>query len=148
MSVKRIVALFICIILILSLCYCGDVSRVQVIDVPSQLYTQEDIRAAIEVIKSDFAQGWDHCTLLNIRYAGDEFMTEPYSNGSGSEFETWSKLYDADEAIILYSDFYVSPAAENDFENTLAVDTTYENWKWELVRDKGGQWRHVDHGYC
>lgn len=146
MIVKRISALFICIILILSLCACGDVSRVQVIDVPSQLYTQEDIRAAIEVIKSDFAKDWDHCSLLSIQYAGDELMTERYDGGR-NEFEIWTELYDADEAIILISDFYVSPAAEYDFENTLAVDTTYENWKWILVRDKGGTWRHVDHGY-
>ncbi|MBQ9680246.1 MAG: hypothetical protein IJV48_06150 [Ruminococcus sp.] len=146
MTVKRISALFICIVLILSLCACGDVSRVQVIDVPSQLYTQEDIRAAIEVIKSDFAQDWDHCSLLSIQYAGDELMTECYTDDT-NEFESLPEMYDADEAIILYSAFYVSPAAEYDVENTLAVDTTYEYWKWILVRDKGGTWRHVDHGY-
>lgn len=146
MIVKRISALFICIVLILSLCACGDVSRVQVIDVPSQLYTQEDIRAAIEVIKSDFAKDWDHCSLLSIQYAGDELMTERYDGGR-NEFEIWTELYDADEAIILISDFYVSPAAKYDPVNTFEVDTTYEYWKWILVRDKGGTWRHVDHGY-
>lgn len=147
MIVKRILVLFICIVLILSLCACGDVSRVQVIDVPSQLYTQEDIRAAIEVIKSDFAKDWDHCSLLSIQYAGDDLLLEPYIESDSNEFKYWTELFDADEAIILYSAFYVSPAAKYDFENTLAVDTTYEHWKWILVRDKGGQWRHVDHGY-
>ena len=22
-----------------------------------------------------------------------------------------------------------------------------DDWKWILVRDNGGQWKHVDHGY-
>lgn len=147
MIVKRISALFICIVLILSLCACGDVSRVQIIDVPSQLYTQEDIRAAIEVIKQDFAKDWDHCSLLSIQYAGDDVLLEPYTESDSNEFKYWTELYDADEAIILISDFYVSPAAKYDPVNTFEVDTTYGDWKWILVRDKGGTWRHVDHGY-
>lgn len=146
MTVMRITALLLCIAAVLLLCGCGDVSGVHITDVPSELYTQEDINAAIRVIMRDFFQDWDNCSLREIRYAGDEILLEPYEDGS-NELQYWTGLYNADEAIILMSDFYVSPAAEYDPENTLAADTLYTDWNWILVRDHGGAWRHMDHGY-
>ena len=41
----------------------------------SDLYTQEDMDAAIEQIRAEF-DTWEGCELHSIRYAGDECMNE------------------------------------------------------------------------
>ena len=32
-------------------------------------------------------------------------------------------------------------------DGSLNPNSTYNDWKWILVRTNGGQWQHVDHGY-
>ena len=47
--------------------------------------------------------------------------------------------------IVLVSDFYVAPDGGN---GSLNQDSTYTDWKWILVRNKGGEWKHLTHGYA
>ena len=30
---------------------------------------------------------------------------------------------------------------------SLNPDSTYDDWKWILIRNDSGNWEHVDHGY-
>lgn len=32
-------------------------------------------------------------------------------------------------------------------DGSLNPNSTYNDWKWILVRTNGGKWQHVDHGY-
>ena len=32
-------------------------------------------------------------------------------------------------------------------DGSLNPDSTYDNWMWILVRNKDGEWKHVDHGF-
>ena len=104
-------------------------------DVPSEIYSEEDIEAAIKTIKTEFAFHWRGCELLEIYYAGDE-MT--------AECQEWAERYDADEAIVLKSTFKVN---KRDSAATLNEGATYDWWNWILVRSDGGRWKHVDHGF-
>ena len=32
-------------------------------------------------------------------------------------------------------------------DGSLNPNSTYDGWCWILVRNTGGRWKHVDHGY-
>lgn len=116
----------------------GDISNVQIETVKSALYSQEDIDAAIAVILKDFKAQFTDCTLTRIAYASDEITQKAIEWHREGYEESWG---DFDELIMLLSDL------------TANSDTggfnkgTYTNWNWILVRESGGTWRHVDHGY-
>lgn len=133
---KKIISALLCVLLVLCLSACGgNVSKAKIHTVNSEMYSQEDISAAIDVIKSDFKRDWKGCTLKEIYYAGDEITID---HGE------WAGRYNADEVIVLLSSFYVGHFGGNGSLNT---DSTYYDWNWILVRTSGGKWQHVDHGY-
>lgn len=140
---KKSLSLILCICVLLSLCACspkkGDISKVKIDLGESEIYSEDDIQSAIDVILADFEKDWEGCELKMISYAGDE----------ESQFETdyylgENKYYDADEAIVLVSDFYARNPSDNSGLNS---PFDYNGWSWILVRTEGGTWRHVDHGY-
>ncbi len=112
-----------------------NVSHVETHEVKSDLYTPEDIRAAIELIKGEFQESYNGCTLTEICYAGDEFS---------SRYQDWADRAGADEVIVLLSSFDVDASGG---DGSLNPNSTYERWNWILVRTDGGPWRLVDHGY-
>ena len=144
---KKSISLVLCLFLIIGLSACsliryhGDVSEVEIKNVPSKIYSQEDIDKAIEVILEDF-KTWDGCKLTEIYYAGDETVKEEFASYTGEG--ALERGYEADEMIILMSSFKTDGS---DNVGSLNSDAVYDNWNWILVRSNGGQWRHVDHGY-
>ncbi len=113
----------------------GNVENVNLPEVASTLYSQDEINAAIEVITTEFAKDWSGCTLKEIAYAGDE---------ATQDHQDWADRNNADEVIVLTSTFDVDSSGGN---GSLNPNTTYDNWNWILVRSAGGAWQHVDHGY-
>ena len=113
----------------------GNVSHVETHEVKSDLYTPEDIRAAIELIKGEFQESYNGCTLTEIYYAGDEYT---------SDYLDWADRTGADEVIVLLSSFDVDSSGG---DGSLNPNSTYDRWNWILVRTNGGPWRHVDHGH-
>ena len=133
---KRFLSLLLSVLLLLALAGCGgSVKDAQTKEVPSELYTQKDIDAAIGVIKKEFSRNWKGCTLTEIYYAGDDVS---------QEHAEWAERNDADEVIVLTSSFDVD---ESGASPTLNPGQTYTRWMWILVRSNGGKWQHVDHGY-
>ena len=96
----------------------------------SSLYSQEEIESAIEVIKRDFENDWNGCTLNTIYYAGDEVCAD----------ETRDRGV---KTIVLMSDF---TTGNYDF-GSLNTNYTYTNWSWILIENEHGRWEHIDHGY-
>ena len=133
---KKIVCIISCILLALGLSACGgDVSGAETKSVDSEVYSQEDIDAAVDTIKSEFKSSWSGCTLREIYYAGDNSI---------ESHQDWADRNDADEVIVLLSSFDVDSSGG---DGSLNPDSTYSDWKWILVRSDGGKWKHVDHGY-
>lgn len=66
----------------IGLCACGDDnggndSDVQIINVPSEIYSQAEIDSAIQIIKNDFAAiVWHGCTLKELYDAGDSITKD------------------------------------------------------------------------
>ena len=100
-----------------------------------QMYSQEEINSAIDVIKKEFEKDWKGCTLKEIHYAGDKIS---------EEHQEFAERYNADEVIVLVSTFDVD---ESGGDGSLNPNSTYTDWNWILVRKNGGKWKHVDHGY-
>ncbi len=133
---KRLLCVALCVLLMVSLCACGGkISNLKTPNVDSEMYSQKDITAAINVIKREFTINWSGCTLTEIYYAGDE---------KTKEHQDWADRHDADEVIVLLSSFDVDASGG---DGSLNPNSTYDNWMWILVRTNGGQWKHVDHGY-
>ena len=133
---KKIVCIILCSLLVFSLSACGgDISRVNTHNVNSEIYSQEDINAAIDTIKKEFMMNWGGCTLTEIYYAGDD---------SSKDHQDWADRNNEDEVIVLLSSFDVDSSGG---DGSLNPNSTYSDWSWILVRTNGGKWQHVDHGY-
>ena len=134
---KKIWSMALLCILMLGLSACGgNTENVKKHEVDSEMYSQEDISSAIEVIKKDFKSSvWKGCTLTEIYYAGDEIS---------KNHKDWADRNDADEVLVLLSSFDVDSSGG---DGSLAPNNTYVDWKWILVRKNDGQWKHVDHGH-
>ena len=133
---KYLVTVLMCII-VLGLCSCGgNVDNVKTHEVESQIYSQEDISKAIKTIEKEFEKNWKGCTLTEIYYAGDDEIS--------NEYKDWTNRNETHEVIVLVSSFDVDSSGG---DGSLNPNETYDDWKWILVRDNGGQWKHVDHGY-
>lgn len=131
--------LFACVLLcLLALCVSGcggNEENLTVIDMDSEIYTQEDYLAAVQAVKTGF-RDFQGCTLTEISYAGDETVQEEqaYILGSG----------DYDEGIVLLSSFTVD---EHGGDGSLEPNGTYTRWGWYLARKNGGKWNIVTCGY-
>lgn len=101
----------------------------------SNIYTDDEIESAIKVIKADFKKDWQGCTLKKIAYLGDERL---------KDYREFADRNNCTDVLVLTSDFYVAPTGAH---GSLNADSTYEDYKWILVRNKGEAWKHVDHGY-
>lgn len=134
---KKAIAVLLCLAMAAGLCACGaSGSEAMTREVSSELYTQEEIQAAINVITKEFQRNWKGCTLLEIYYAGDDVT---------AAHEEFAEQYKADEVIVLRSSFEVD--ATGGANGSLNPNSVYERWNWILVRTNGGRWKHVDHGY-
>lgn len=112
----------------------GKTSKCEIVPIESSVYTEEDYRAACKVAFDYFRNHFAGCEMTAIRYAGDDNLDAmmEYAEGNG-----------VDEVIILESDF----KSGNRQELGLNPNDEYTDWQWILIRNKGGKWRHTDHGY-
>ncbi len=112
---KKIIIFLICAVMIISLSACGgNVKNVNVVEVKSEIYTSDDIKAAIDTIKKEFDKDWMGCTLKEIYYAGDE---------TSKDFQDWANRKDADEVIVLLSSFDVDGSGGDGSLNLIAHTT-------------------------
>ena len=132
LSLKKILAALIAAVLVLSLSGCGMPFTAKKIIDDSDIYSKRDIEKAMNRVYREFAF-FEGCVLLELEY-DEEYSKERMAD--------WAENYNADEAIVLLSKFYV--AAEN---GSLAPGETYSKWNWILVRDKGGFWELKTWGY-
>lgn len=123
-------------LLLLTLCACGGTTEdgLQLESAGSELYTEEDLNDAAQVVRQCFQEKFSGCTLTALRYPGDQ--TEV--------FQRWAERYDADQAVVVTSDFDVD---ESGGDGSLNPNSTYSDWEWVLVRDEGGQWTVQTWGY-
>ena len=129
---KRICNFLTVLLIVLLLTACGDVSNVERVMRVSECYTETEIHDAMDIVTAYFREEFDGCRLKNLRY--DEPLAEQ---------QEWAKQYDADEAIVLESSFYVIGSKNP----TLNPNSTYRGWEWILTRTGNGNWELQTCGY-
>ena len=120
-------------LLALLLCGCGSAS----VNVGrSELYSQEELQAAVDVVLADFEQHESSRRLIRLEY--DEELTL-------REAEYRAEHYGEEAVIVLVTDFYVKRSAVA--VGALVPGSTCTDYQWILTRDPDGQWVVRDKGY-
>ncbi len=134
---KRWVVLGLAAVLLLAFTACGGgyVKKVMIEDWTSDIYTDKEIREAMDVVVRYFHYEFDNCALTRLAYAGDDTQ---------STAAEWARQYGKDQVIILVSDFTVEDGGG---DGSLTPGKEYTNWQWILARNEGERWQHMDHGY-
>ena len=109
----------------------------------SELYTQEDMDAAINVIMAEFGS-WKGCTMQKIAYAGDEESTNNLAYCNELREAGTPEIA---EAIVFKTDFH-SPSAEEAEGTAWEPDTDYKDYSWILGRTMGESWQLLTWGYA
>lgn len=133
MKMRKLLALLL-VVLLLSGCEYGNTDYVSLEPGESELYTEEEIRDAMDAVLKQFGKGFGGCVMLKLWY--DE-------QASLKEAEDWARQYDAKEAIVLHSNYWVDGSGRSP---SLNPNSLYQNWMWILVRN-GGKWEVKDWGY-
>ena len=119
MMKKRICALALLLVLVLTFAACGKTARGYTVVGPVRHFEKE----------------FDGCTLLSICYEENKVKdAEP----------EWAAQYDADEAIVLLSSFHVDGSGG---DGSFNANSDYTDWQWVLVRSGGGSWQLKTWGY-
>ncbi|MBE6053682.1 MAG: hypothetical protein E7212_07175 [Clostridium sartagoforme] len=105
----------------------GNIENVSEGFVKSEVYSEDEIKDAMEIVKKKFQKDFKGCTLTDLWYG---------ENISRDSEEEWAKQYNADEAIVLFSNFDVDSSGG---DGSLNPNTTYKDWKWVLVRNKSDE---------
>ena len=133
---KKLRALVLALICVIGLVACGgNVKNVKITDYSSEIYSDAEIENAIDVAIDYFEKNFEGCTLTEITYLGDDKL---------DGWQAFAEQNDADDVIVLVSSFDVDASGG---DGSLNANSTYTNWKWILIRNNGGKWKHVDHGY-
>jgi len=101
----------------------------------SDIYSQEEIKSAVECVKDDF-KSLHGCKLYSLSYAGDEQVQREtaYRLERESQYEEY----------ILIDSVFRSPIFGGGGWNSDDIYT----WHWILGRNAGGEWVVIDKGYC
>ena len=99
------------------------------------IYSQEEVEAAIDIVENHFRKNYKGCVLKSITY--DEDITK-------SRGQEWAAQYEADEAIILLSEFTTD---DRGGDGSLNPNSTYKDWQWILTRSNGERWTLQTWGY-
>ena len=131
---KMLVLLLLCAA-VLTACGGGDVRHVRCDAGTSEIYSTAEIRKAMDTVIDHFKKEFEGCTLTRLEY------DESYVESAQTE---WAAQYDADQAIVLISEFDVDSSGG---DGSLNPDSTYRNWQWVLVRNGSGAWELKTCGY-
>ena len=124
----------------------GDISKVRIDYGVSEIYTQEDMDSAIEIIKEKFSR-WDGCELHSIRYTDDDYCNTKENINWMNDLAA-SQGYEPNftQCIAFFSSFH-SPKSSEDNKTAFNIDSEYEDWSWYLARSDGGEWKLMTFGY-
>ena len=106
MVIKKLYKIILCLLLIM--CVGCQRKEIKVRTIYSDIYTEEEVQEAIDVIKKEFSKDWKGCTLKEIYYAGDNEAC----------FKEIIQQYGGKEAIVLKTNFH----------------TNYFAWKMGLIQ--------------
>ena len=129
---KKLIAFIFAVIIMITICGCGNVSKAEIMLTPSQRYSEKEIATAVNITKTYFMMNYDGCTLNYISYNDDV-------NEKNREDNLFRYL-DPDRAgnikdIVQFDVSYTDKDNTEKTEDYIVV--RYENSGWEIL----------DHGF-
>ena len=102
----------------------------------SDIYSKEDMEAAIALIKEEF-YSWEGCKLYSIYYTDDSFCQKEldYVNTLADDGVIYTEC-------IVFRTHFRSPILD---DGTWNANSDY-NWSWYLARTDGGDWELLTWG--
>lgn len=143
---KKIISLILILVMVFSLTSCGvDTSDMKIDYGKSEIYTKEDIDAAIEVILDEVNTWFAIDKIYSFSYKSHENNSDYDIVGYANELaDSIGHEPNFDQAIELECDFHTANFADNEgFE----PNEDYTGWSWTLARTNGGKWHLVTWGY-
>ena len=141
---KKLIYLVFCIVLTLSLIGCGNSSTANVkIDYgTSSIYTEEDMNAAIEIIKKQI-NSWEDCELHSLSYSSDNICNNTDNIAWMNDLEEANDNKEVFTQCIMLESSFRSPKNGG---GAWVANEEY-TWSWWLARSEGGEWKLMTWGY-
>lgn len=99
------------------------------------VYSEDEVKAAMDTVKRFFDQNMKGCKLLSIDYDEDYSVVQAALE---------SKNYGDKDVIVLSSSFHTD---KNGGDGSMAANTDYDGWNWILVKNDNGTWEVANYGY-
>lgn len=135
MKIRRVVLFALILSVLLSACGRGNIRQVEYDIGATAYYSSREVTDAMDTVCDYFEREFDGCKLLTVSY------DEEFSQRRASD---WAKQYDADQAIVLLSSFYVDGSGG---DGSLNPNSTYDRYQWILTRNRNGSWKLQTWGY-
>ena len=129
---KKILAMLLTVVLLFSGCG-GHTLAVNRIVGESTVYSETEIKSAMNVVTRKFRSGFRGCVLLELRYDEEKTLRET---------ERREEQGETGEILVLSSKFYVGKS-----DGSLTPGMTYEGWTWELEKTVLGDWKLANYGF-
>lgn len=141
---KKIVMALLLMACLCSLTGCGknSISEVKIDFGNSKIYSEDDMNAAIELIKNEFSR-WEGCELHSISYSSDDECNSKNIAWMNDLAPAHDLASDFTQCIMFKSDFH-SPKNGGGAWN---ADAEYTGWQWWLARSEDGNWELLTWGY-
>ena len=139
---KKVLGILLAVVYGAGLVGCGSVKNLRVDYGTSEIYSQEDMEAAIKVILKEF-DSWDGCEMHFITYGGDDLCNEDNIEWLNDLKKDHDKGDEFTQRIEFTSNFH-SPKDGGEGWN---ADTEYTSWQWWLARSEDGKWKLMTWGY-
>lgn len=141
---KRLIILLLTVMCVLGLAGCGDgaISKAEISYGNSEIYSKEDMDAALKLIKDEFS-AWEGCELHSISYSSDDECNSQ-NIAWMNELAPGHDLSGNFTQCIMFKSTFHSPKNGGGAWNT---DTEYTNWQWWLARADDGEWHLLTCGY-
>ena len=141
---KKIFVSALSMMLVFLLFGCGNsaIDKVQIDYGTSSIYTEEDMNAAIEVIKKQFSS-FEDCELHSLSYSSDDDCNTTNNIAWMNDLEKSNDNGQVFTQCIMFNSSFRSPkngggAWEPNEEYT---------WSWWLARSEDGEWKLMTWGY-
>ena len=141
---KKVISVIIAVISVFLLMGCGSkkASDVAIDYGHSEIFSQEDMDTAIQLIKEEFSK-WDGCKLHKIAYSADEECNADNISWMNN-LEAANDAKETFTQCIMFTSEFHSPKKGGGAWNP---DQEYTDWQWWLARSDGGQWNLITWGY-
>ena len=141
---EKVIAMVLGFMFALSLVGCvgNGTESVKIDYSASSIYSEEDMNAAVEIIKKEF-NTWQGCKLHSLSYVSDEACNNADNIAWMNDLEEANDAEEVFTQCIMFKSTFRSPKNGGGAWNANEEYT----WSWWLARSEGGEWKLMTWGY-